>query len=502
MPKSIGTSGFASDGAWHIEPDSNNNAKIDWDRDRIAPAVVIHDWPFMSGSTPDEHLIEKFLFNDNAASSVIVAPTGNNANWETSEEVNRNTDNDTVTTNIRRDRGLDTKDTYHADLTTTVYTNAVFKKGSLLLSFTPQFGYDDAADQTLFNLYVDADDYIQLVYDAGNDKYELRVSWGGTLTTIADAAYTENNSLQQPTILMAGWDSEKDFLFLAKEGQVIVTGTNVGTPSASAGAYIHIGANSDGDGTTSLNADVYLDEYWVYNTCILPYGAYFTGYDQNGDYDGAHSDIDVFLEGDESNGNSLKIGIGIITILNATKTIGVDGAANSAFVIDASGEEVSIPWSGNINPYDFSISFWYKYTSGALGYSRLFSSEEGSDKFNLMRYNSDTDLRMYISGIAFTWTIPSIYGGDWHYINLKCKKDTNYFCTLILDGVDKGEIEHSATDPTLDSGDLWIGNRASDGARPCCGAIDKFYITSDLNTPQIWTNFGKPLWMPLMKDES
>ncbi|MCK4501258.1 LamG domain-containing protein, partial [Candidatus Babeliales bacterium] len=505
---SIGTDGADSSGAYNIA-----TAGTDGDEAVIAlgqiehkPNIVLHDFPYTSGDGAVDYLISHWKCDDDAASSVVLATAGDNANWEvTSTRVDRNTDNDSG------GYYLDTKNLYFIDIpcgSGTVYDNDFYRKGGVLIKFKPQFTYDVAGDQQIWELNVDGtDDRILLHYYATDNEFQIMLEWGNANRVWANVSdtYSDNISLQQWIVVLAYWDSDRDLLQVVFNGK-LYSFKNAETPSTSHPAVFTVGC-SDSYGS---QADIFIADVKTFSEPILPYGAYFTGNSgttqlASGLY---HKDITLYtplnsLTSATLNNNSILSGSDMTVTGSPSLAVGVDGITDSAMEFNASGEYVSVPFNNNINPTTFSISLWYKYTTGTLGYTRLFASDEGNTKFELLRYNSDTDLRFYIGGIAFEGltTIHSIFDGAWHHIKISCYKVTNYFITMVIDGINYGNEEHGvSTEPILTSNNLLIGNREN-GTEACLGIIDEFYITSDPNTPQIMTASGVPLDYPIIRND-
>jgi len=501
LPEALSSGTLHADGAHHYDFDSNDELTITGDRDRIEPNFVMHNHPFYSGSGPTDHLIEKFLFNDNAASSTVVATVGNNAVWEESDGTDRNTSNDTVTTNIVRDRGLDTADTYHVTCNTTVYDNDFFKKGAVLLTFTPQWGYDDAADQTLFHLYIDANNQLQLYYSATNDRYEFKVTWGGTATTINGPAHTSNYTLQTITRLLASWDSDKDSLILVRYGINLASGFNTGTPSSSGAAYVIIGANSDGDGTTSLNADVFLDNFMAFDGGIRPYGAYFTG---NGsvDTDVAHSGI-KFYWGCESTSSE----IGSKTITLGSTSLASGNVIDGTYVLDTDGGNSASTAITSEDMIDFnkgSISLWVNVQTWTND-KYIFTASEGENNYIGLTITSDDDFRFNYRHNGTNELVTSSALGAvvnrWYYIRVTW--DDTGKAYLYVNGISRGTPNAvSAADWAGDGTGTFYFGGDYEGSNGADVLIDQVYITSDPDTPEVWTAFGKPLHMPLFKKDT
>jgi len=506
IPYDLSSDGFASDGARHLE-DSSQEIDTTIDIDRIGHKQVAHNWRISTdGST--ERIIEHIKADDNAASSTVVATIGDNANWETLENVNRNTDNDDISSDIKRGTGLDTADTYMIDHVVTAYDNAYFKQGSKHINFTPQFGYDDAADQTIWSLYVDAGDYIQITYDAGNDRYELRVSWGATLTTLNGSAYTESTSLQQLTSITASWDSDVDLLYLMINGQMVDTGTNTGTPSTGNAAYVFTGADceSDADGTGQLPADIYIDEQLAVDGCWLPYGAWFTG---NGslDTDTMHDVITYYwncsavTSSDYYRGE----GSGAPSVTGATYDTGVHG---NGLKCDASGEYGNL---GQIIPAatgKFDIGFWYKETGTPNAWGHFLGSGEGeqTNRITLSRNNSDTGWGFSFGDGGGSYSVTTnVFDGNWHYIRLIVDSSlaTGERVTILIDGVQEYQGNPGScvgADETITpSQDLYIGNQYGVTSLHIGGIIDEFtMICGETHVPQIPVILGAgPVYAPI-----
>jgi hypothetical protein len=506
LPARLGSGTLHSDGAHHYEVDSNDELEIGLDIVRLRPMIAIPNWPFKSGTvaSPIDHLIEHLKLDDNAASSTVVATVGNNANWEDSEGTNRNTDNDDVSSDIFRGTGLDTKDTYHVDLATTVYDNAFFKQGTVILHFNPQFGYDDAADQTLWYLYVDADDYIEVVYDAGNDRYELRVSWGGTLTTLNGTAYIENYPLQRPTIIHAGWDSEKDFCFLKVDDVDIVFGVNTGTPSASGASYSHIGAASDGDGTTSLNADVYLDDYKALDNCILKWGAFHIGNGQGFlvDIDTPYKHLSWYFDGQaELAQGSTDLG----TAKNPTNSGGSFVTTDPLFGTnhwDSNGATNVITRADSAEDIvDYNKGFvagWFNVQSFSGGeYVFDVRDADGSDRISAVldaSGNIDVTYRSNSVDEVITGDI-AITAGKWFW--LKVTWDDTDKVHAYINGMENGTPQDIANTWGGGSGLTWYFTEDYNGANGVDAFIQTLWFGKDPGCPEIPTAFGQSLHVPL-----
>jgi len=57
----------------------------------------------------------------------------------------------------------------------------------------PNFAYDTASDQPIWSWYNDSNNYLTLLYDAGNDRYEVHWKDGGTERILEGDIYTDNS---------------------------------------------------------------------------------------------------------------------------------------------------------------------------------------------------------------------------------------------------------------------------------------------------------------------
>jgi len=519
IPLDLSSDGFATDGGRHLEM-ASDEIEYTVDENRIGHVEVLEDPPIETGTvgSATDHLIEHIKADDNAASSVVVATVGNNGVWQAADETGRNTSNESISTDIDRGTGLDTTDTYLIDHSVTVYDNAYFKQGTKQIWFTPQFGYDDGADQTIWSLYVDAGDYIQITYDAGNDRYELRVSWGGTLATLNGSAYTESDTLQQLTFIQAAWDSDENLCQLVINGQVVDNDTNTGTPSASNAAYVMTGADcvTDADGTAQLPADIYIGDSKAIDGMLRNEGAYFTG---NGavSVDHAHEDILFFYGTDDITSPTSEIGSTSITV-NGTSLVAGPFGANQAVTFNAGTDDINWTITGsNFNKAKGAVAFWMApgEASSASQDKNIFSINEdltsNSRRFRL--WMGQNQLRVYVENgeyYTFSLTTAEQYSADeWVFVVVAYDKDG------IGDTTDISKVKMSLKGLPLRTGSLSgsvpfaeipaandtfvLGTyQSSATAGGFDGAISKLYCLDDPNTPQIPVILGSgPIHAPI-----
>ena len=505
IPDNIDTDGLNSNIARAISVNGTNyNAKITFNQAEKRPVVELYDFPVMSGSTPDEHILERFFLEDNTASSTISAETGNDANWENvSDGSDRNTDTSGDSVTAKRGNGLDTQDgAGYIDLTLGNYLNTFFKKGTIEMNLKPQFGFDDASNQTIFHCYIDASNEILLYYDATNDKFQLDVVWGSTSLTLAGSVYTSNNNLQQWRYIKAYWDSDKDFVGLHIDDEVVDSGTNTGSPSASNPTKVTIGAKQD----RTLPGDFIFDTIISYDDVILSYGAYFTG---NGSVDTsiAHTEITLFWSGN----NSDDVEIGGIA---GSKSGGIyDNASpliSGEYYYDNNGAGTNYMKLSKTFPMTGGkISFWINaqalvsndYFFGTLvNSSNYFGIRTDATNGFILRLSSagaSTDINYGSTDINQVWAYVTIRWGDITSATLADRWFELWINGILIGSSNVGN-QWAVGNPTyfcmgnLDDGTVYSGFG-------CDCFIANVYLLSSINIPQHPTVFGKPLWSPLLQ---
>jgi hypothetical protein len=333
---------------------------------------------------------------------------------------------------------------------------------------------------------------MSISYNVEDDWIRITVIWGGGTEGLNTAAFTENYSLKRPMILLFSWDSDQDLSFMALDGKMIEAQINTGAPTSSDPTEFRIGMTQG----AIFRGDFIIDEIKTFSEAVLPFGAYFIG---NGEVDTsvAHADILTFIEGDESDSDPLKIGTGNIDINGATQGTGVDDVSNSAFLIDGSSENIQIA-NTNMPTTRGAIAFWFKHNS-AFSSSARFIQCDDTNGIDIYRHSTTaTTWYFKIAGdTAAMTTIPDIFTTDlWHWIKFTWDADEDYR-RIYIDSILEGESTVAFGDPSYSS-TCYFGN-TSTGSRQIGGYMDKIFITSNPDTPEIWTAFGKPLHIDLVK---
>jgi len=486
IPANIGVDGFASDGALHAEKDSNDNLKFDWDATRKKPVVVLDDTSGLQMTVDGSN--DLCTFYDKMDS----VTTGH------SPEIG------TGTVTVAGSPDLNSNDGFRGGsvnfdangeyFQAAVSGNFDYAEGTLIFGFRlPTVAdtvsrYIFSADNSNreFTLIVDALERIQVYVDRDNLAYCIT-------SALTDYLYDD-----QFNIIHFAWKRSEEFVYLGINGNPIaLTKTNFSSwsgPTAS-GSNFAIGNRLD---STTGPAKGDIDNFKIFSKAVVPYGAIFTG---NGavDTDVAHKDITALVKGDESDGDPIAIGSGTVEIVNATLTTDVWGNANSAFLIDGTGEHIYIQETNNIVAAKGLIAFWYKTTGTPDSYCRFFADSNAENTLRLTRESTTSfSLRVNSTSIYPLNFSNSIYDGNWHHVAVSWDCDEN-LTRLLVNGVLEDTDTTAITAPTL-SNNLYIGNSSSDNTDHIGGAICDIYITNNPYTPQIWTALGAgPLYSEVIE---
>jgi alpha-tubulin suppressor-like RCC1 family protein len=494
LPANIDEDGFAEDGAWHIDVDSNNEAKITLDRTRIRPSIILHEFPFQSGSfeSPTNHLLNHLKLDDYAANNTLTAEVGPDGGWYNvsgGSARNTNTTGDSIQV-IGRGRNLYTQGgVAYVSLAVgsgTVHDNAFFKKGSILFRMKNLGSL--TGDPSFLVMGIDENDYMVLFYGgSGNDMINWDVHWGGVIEDGITPIFTSDYELQKEMIFLLSWDSDKNIILMSINGSPVSGSTHAGTPTTSHPAAFYIGYDG------AANSNIIIDEIKTFNEAILPFGAFFT--DENNSYANPHDNITAFIKGDESNSDPLKIGTGAISIIGSNTT-DIRGQTNSALLFDGTGDYSHIP-IGNVNATKGQIAFWFQSsTTTPTAYATILCEGDDFTEFSLYRNDLNTSMKFYFGGETSYFTIPDLWDEVWHYCIFKWDAE-NQIVDYWQDGIQYGPTALSgSTVWTQASTNTFLKIGGYNDADTAFGIMCDITITNNPNTPQIWTAMGKPLHQP------
>jgi hypothetical protein len=480
-------------------------AKLTLDRTRIRPNVVIDDWPYFYGpkENPTDILLNHLKMDDNAANNTLQAEVGPNGTWHAvSDDSARNTSNDSVQTDNFRGRALDTQNgTGFGKLAVgagTVHDNAFFKKGSRLTKIIPQFIYT-AGTSTITQIYIADSNRINIWWDSSGDRLRFQFRWGGT-ESIGQIVFTENYSLQREMVFLESWDSDKDFVLFALDGQVLFSSINTGTPSTSEPTAHYIGVYTG----RLYPSDIIIDEIKTFSEAVLPYGAMYIG-DGAGllaDINKPHADLSWFFDGQAA---LAKGGSNLATDKNPTNSggqfvttdpiIGVNhwdsnGASNVLTIADVSEDII-----------DYNKGFvagWFQVQSAAGGeYLIDVRDGDGSDRISAVldaSNNIDVTYRSNSTDEIITGDI-AVTDGVWFFLKITWNDTGKVHC--FINGMENGTAQDIANVWGGGNGLTWYFTEDYNGANGVDAFIGNIYMGKDDNTPEIWTAFGKPLHTPL-----
>jgi len=503
---------IASDGAWHYDPDENDEVKITWDRTRSRPVAVMHDFPFQYGTvaSPTDILLNHLKLNDNAASATLTAEVGPNGTWKNisgGTDRNTNTGGDSVRI-IGRGRNLDTQDgagyIQMAVGSGTVHDNNFLKKGSLLLKVNPAFIYTTGTNEVMFELYYDANNRIACGYNSSGDYFSFGVFWGGTSYWLdTDPVFTSNYSLQREMVFLFSWDSDSNLHILFWDGKVPEEfNYNTGTPTASHPTAFTIGCYND----RTTPGDYVFDEVKTFSECLLPFGAFHIGNGEGllADIDNPHSDLCFFWDCQSKGSNCAKGGSDLSSSYtpseSGTPLISTDAVIVGTYGYDVNGTngsqiQFTVTSADIISGTKGSFIAWVNVQTLPSNQRAIVSFYvDGSNFITLVLSAANYwGVSCYFGGTSEsinTSVIPTV--GVWHCV--KVKWDDSDKIELIVNGMSLGSNAIASSFSGV-NGYLRFGDY-NDGVDCYIGRV---FISKDSNTPEIWTAFGKPLHMPQMK---
>jgi hypothetical protein len=465
------------------------------------PNIVLHDFPYKTGST--DYLIGHWKCDDDAANSTVVAATGDDANWEVnSTGVDRNTDNDSV------NGALDTKGLYNIIPPFgigTIHDNAFLKKGCIIIEVTPQFEKAVASNQYIFSVARPAsNNFVELSYRALGDEFRFYVMWNGTISMVL-LPVSSDLELQQSYVFTCWWDESTDTLGLVINGKIIDVVTNTGTPNTNPPSQFVIGAS----GANLYPSDYIIHNIKTINTPILPYGAYFTGNSGTTQLDDGmyHKDITFYsdcesLTADSIIGDaSLTSDGALVTGLVGTYAIEHDNNGDNTTWIVAEGTH-----------FDFDkgcVGFWINMSSITANGEifRFYSSASESDNRIDLRPSSSIQYRLTYQrngASLFAYKAMTLAGendGLWHWWQIKWDFENEVLelwkdNILFTDGIFGSWPTVGGTDPDRFALGYGYGSASTVGLK-----YDQVYITNNPNTPQIPTANGVPIDMPIVRND-
>lgn len=331
-----------------------------------------------------------------------------------------------------------------------------------------------------------------LRFDASNDRMLLAMNVDGSAYYIR----TENvDSYMKPGTwhnVQAIWDLDQDFATIAIDGKIDEIET----------------ITEDFQGTVDVNLigynlvnlfDGIMDEVKFYSEAILPFGAFYTGYEQNGNYSGADPSL-VFYWDAES--ETARVGENL-----AEQTVTLNAKASLTEEDKIYGNR-SLKFSGTYSNTNFTLPD-VDYSRGCIGawvkneniedaseyYDLYFDSNNyvlltgiNSSPYLRVTYYGQSDATYYNSASAIT-------SNTWNWLKV-CWDNYDEIIWTEVNGVRNANVSLDAIWDTSVIPSVRVGNNSSDN--PSGVYIDQVFITNDI-TDEIPTAFGRPLNIPIMK---
>jgi len=460
------------------------------DMDGILKNLIIGNDPTVQELyAPRNHVIAHWKMDDNLATTTIVDEGGL---YDGTLEGGDNTEDKTQTDAVRGRSLLTDGVVDYLDLSDALAGLTTKDEFTVMITFKPNFLVADGASQILFSLEYDGDNKIYGYYQESTDTIRIfsEINNVQTNTEIASFAGEPDGFFQQWRFLYISINMVNNLLRYKLQGFDPIIFASPDNFTGSFSSFL-VGKYSSSFGA------YFIDQVKLIDGCLLPYGGGpFTG---NGevDTDVAHEDIVMFLEGDETTGNPIQIAPGseVVTITGATNETGVDGVVSSAFLIDASFDEISVPQTciENVAINGGKISFWYKHEDGTpdnSGEFFCFSCFFSSDASTMYFYYGGNS---YSDSTAGWNTNPT--DGNWHWIEITWIP--NDAICFYVDGILEW-TESIGVWSSWGTNDFLFGNYHG-GGEPIDGYLDQIYITNNPNTPDRWSIFGKPIHYPLLE---
>ncbi len=491
-----GADGFAVDGAIHVETTTSGDAAFDCDITRYEQTVVVHDFPYYTGTVGAEtdHLVGHWKCNDNAATTTVVDTTGNNNGTLEGGDNTEDKDNaDAVKGTSLLLNGTDDI----IDLSSSISELTDTDKYTIIIKFKPNFAYNVGSDQTLISIGTGATNTDFLEYRAANDYFILSSTRASGTETSTTVTYSNDNILQQWHTLMISVNDSMNVCSFTLNGQTIGNGFEADWDSAP--TVLNIGASvTDGD-----FGAYYIDEVKLIDGCVLPYGAYFTGANGSVDAANAHDDITFYWDGTDCTSTDVDIG-GVQGTLGSANTGGATSFPTSGGIDGgyfdnesaASNYYISFPNTSDdiIDPTSCTISFWLNLQTLSTSNGRgSFGYYINGNNFIIGRFFSSGYMYFdYEAGnVRETTGNYPMTENTWYHIRLTVGDNFDVYIDNVLWDSDVIAGTWAGTSGSLLFAS-WVGGAGS----TTDSWIDQAYVTNSPSTPMIPTINGVPLHVP------
>lgn len=469
IPKFINNSGFAADGAIHVEPASGEVA-LTIDRTRYKQPIVIHDPHIYTGSveSPTDHLITHWRCDNTTLNVGLGLIDLGNA---------------TIVAGGKRGNCLQRLNAQTPEQRPRIINSGVdVSKGTIILSIKAN-GSASTSSNWLFHASNSfrctvSQDFL-LMYYSSNITFDL--AGPDSLGFLWDGNYH--------TIHLCWRAGSFVYLFI-DDSRVVLRSACPAAPSAVTDLYL------GSDSSSVRYSSWFFDEIKIYDDLILPFGAYFTG---NGavDADVAHEDVLFYWDGSSANSNIPNTPLTGTSSgspeFSTTRSI----TGTHSLLLNAYGEYYMFAvTSGNIvDKTEGSFSCWF-YPEGSCEIIRVYID---SSNFFRLYYNATSNIffvRWNYGGVALYMnsSTGAVLENAWNHIKFTWSA-TNVEIALYLNNKQEAAETYHAL--TGDIASINFGDTQYDFPGPVY--LDGIYITNNPNTPQIPTVFGTPVHVPLIE---
>jgi len=489
--------GFAADLARWIDH-ASNVVKLTFPQTEYFPAVVLPNWGIRTGTvgSATEHLIGHWKCDDNAASTTISATVGSGVALVGGDNTEDKSSSDAVRGTSLLLNGTDD------GINLLGGDNAINDLSSedewtILITAKANFSVGDG-DQGLFGAY-GGGDYVQIDFNDTGDQVYFRNLLGSLNESIISPVMT-SNELQQFNVYGLHLNATEGVMYASINGKIIgaVNGTMTWAGSISICEI----------GITPFNTygAWYIDEVKLYNGCLLPNTAYFTG---NGEVntDVAHTDLLCYLDFEgatETIRKTCKISV-VEGSLNGSAAINTDAVVVSTYGFDSGGTfndyfSITVTSSNIINPKKGSISMIINFNASVANYTPFWGFGDADDYIRLTtgngviiaQYRSQSTTEAVTGSISISTNTVYFIKMDWD------DADGDGILELFINNISEGTDTIANAWDGITSGTMYFGTDYGTGSGQDIW-IDQVFITSDPNTPQIPTIFGTPIHVPLLR---
>jgi hypothetical protein len=290
------------------------------------------------------------------------------------------------------------------------------------------------------------------------------------------------------------------YLFL---NDVVIKGTKTMELTRQSANGLKIGNRT---ATIDRNCGGIIDEFKIYSEPILPFGAYYTGYEQNGNYSGADPILTFYWDAESEKargGAGLSKEITGTAQSNPQLTDSKSIYGNKSLYISGTGRVYTFDVSNGdlFDKSKGSIGFWFYPTTSAL--NALFKADIDSNNSMFIRENNNNG-NAYIqvtweasgNSVYLNGAVGDITVGAWNWVKITWDTYADEL-KLFVNGQQSGSTATISDDLQGEVVNIQIGDTTYDWQTPYY--LDQIFITNSPYSQEIPTAFGKSLRAPLVK---